>query len=233
MPRAAAGRDPWSVTLVAVTKTFPAADIAILLGPGRASTSARAATRRLARSWRSCRRASRAMPQAERPAARAAGALRRPAADEQVPIGRALRRLRAHRRPGRGRDRAGRRDRRAPAGLPLPVFVQVSLDGDPARGGAVARASCAELADQVAADERLRLLGVMAVAPLTPAARGRVRDVAEISAAVRAPPPRRGQHLGRHERRLRDGHQTRRDTRPNRFGVARPSGGHFRLASPA
>lgn len=53
----------------------------------------------------------------------------------------------------------------ADAGRTLGCFVQVSLDDDPERGG-VAAADLPALCDAVAAQEALRLLGVMAVAPL-------------------------------------------------------------------
>jgi uncharacterized pyridoxal phosphate-containing UPF0001 family protein len=64
-------------------------------------------------------------------------------------------------------DEAVRRHREAP----LDVLVQVSIDGDPARGGAVADADEPEhdlwrVADAVAKADGLRLGGVMAVAPL-------------------------------------------------------------------
>ncbi|MFM9378129.1 YggS family pyridoxal phosphate-dependent enzyme [Gordonia sp. VNK21] len=50
---------------------------------------------------------------------------------------------------------------------PLGVLLQLSLDGDPRRGGAVAGALPA-LADQVlAADDALRLDGLMVIAPLS------------------------------------------------------------------
>jgi PLP dependent protein len=51
------------------------------------------------------------------------------------------------------------------AGRRVGVLVQVSLDGDPARGG-VPIADLAALADTIAAADALDLLGVMAVAPL-------------------------------------------------------------------
>jgi uncharacterized pyridoxal phosphate-containing UPF0001 family protein len=54
-----------------------------------------------------------------------------------------------------GADRAQRR---------LDVLLQVSLDGDPDRGGALPR-DVPELADRAAAAAPLRLAGVMAVAP--------------------------------------------------------------------
>ena len=50
-------------------------------------------------------------------------------------------------------------------GRPVGVFVQVSLDGDPKRGGVVLDRLPA-LAGAVAAAEGLELLGLMAVAPL-------------------------------------------------------------------
>ena len=51
------------------------------------------------------------------------------------------------------------------AGRQVEVLLQVSLDGDPSRGGAPA-ADLPALADAVAAAEGLRLAGAMAVAPL-------------------------------------------------------------------
>ena len=51
------------------------------------------------------------------------------------------------------------------AGREVEVLLQVSLDGDPSRGGAPA-ADLPALADAVAAAEGLRLAGAMAVAPL-------------------------------------------------------------------
>ena len=67
------------------------------------------------------------------------------------------------------------------AGRELDVLVQVSLDGDPERGGATI-ADVPALADAVAAADGLRLSGVMAVAPLgqEPArAFGRLAELAE------------------------------------------------------
>jgi uncharacterized pyridoxal phosphate-containing UPF0001 family protein len=48
---------------------------------------------------------------------------------------------------------------------PLEVFVQVSLDGDPARGGALDR-DVPAIADAVVEHPQLRLRGVMAVPPI-------------------------------------------------------------------
>jgi pyridoxal phosphate enzyme (YggS family) len=69
----------------------------------------------------------------------------------------------------------------AQAGRTLDVLLQVSLDGDPGRGGALP-AQIPPLADAVAAASSLRLRGVMAVAPLGVAPRpafARLRTTAE------------------------------------------------------
>lgn len=70
----------------------------------------------------------------------------------------------------------------------LEVLLQVSLDGDPRRGG-VPAADLAALADRVAATAHLSLAGLMAVAPLgTDADRG-YADLAGIAARLRAGHP--------------------------------------------
>ena len=109
----AAGRDPWSVTLIAVTKTFPATDIAILLGLGVADIGeSRDQEARGEAGPAAARATPRAAPTARRRRGRrAAAALHRPAADEQVPLGGALRRHASTPSTARGRDRARRRGR--------------------------------------------------------------------------------------------------------------------------
>ena len=77
------------------------------------------------------------------------------------------------------------------AGRAVEVLVQVSLDGDPARGGALPN-DVPRLADLVAGLDGLRLGGVMAVAPLggdPGSAFGRLAQVAE---ALRAAHPDAG-----------------------------------------
>ncbi|MCX6419228.1 MAG: YggS family pyridoxal phosphate-dependent enzyme [Actinobacteria bacterium] len=54
---------------------------------------------------------------------------------------------------------------RVAASSPIQAFVQVSLDGDPARGGCVIP-ELAVIAEAVARSSTLSLVGVMAVAPL-------------------------------------------------------------------
>ncbi len=79
--------------------------------------------------------------------------------------------LRLARALGEAADRAGR---------PIGVLVQVSLDGDPGRGGATTEV--AAIADHVAGVAALDLKGVMAVAPTDwepDAAFARLRAVSE------------------------------------------------------
>lgn len=71
---------------------------------------------------------------------------------------------------------------------PLEVFVQVSLDGDPARGGADPD-EVARLADAIGERPALRLRGVMAVPPVGSAAGTAFARLAEIAAAVRESHP--------------------------------------------
>jgi hypothetical protein len=71
---------------------------------------------------------------------------------------------------------------------PLDVLVQVSLDGDPARGG-VRVADLPALADRVDAAEHLRLAGLMAVAPLGGDVERRYADLADLADRIRAAHP--------------------------------------------
>ena len=150
-------RDPHAVTLVAVTKGFPASDVASLAALGITDVGesrdqeAKAKIAELARAtsagqvpplhWHfvgklqtnKCRSIARyadvvqSVDRAETASALASGAQR--------------------------------------AERTLAVFVQVSLDGEPARGGVLPERLEA-LADLIAAAEPLRLRGVMAIAPL-------------------------------------------------------------------
>jgi pyridoxal phosphate enzyme (YggS family) len=74
------------------------------------------------------------------------------------------------------------------AGRTITCLVQVSLDADPERGGAVAD-QVPVLADAVAAEDGLVLGGVMAVAPLGVAADAAFGRLAGIAADVRAAHP--------------------------------------------
>jgi pyridoxal phosphate enzyme (YggS family) len=147
---AAAGRDPAEITLIVVTKTHPAADVALLarlgqhdVGENRDQEAApkHEACAGLGLRWhfigqlqsnkaRSVARYADLVHSVDRPA-----------------LVRAL---------GKGAREAGRL---------LPCLLQVSLDGDPSRGGSPI-ADLPALAAAVAAEEGLLLRGIMAVAPV-------------------------------------------------------------------
>jgi pyridoxal phosphate enzyme (YggS family) len=149
----AAGRDPSEITLVAVTKTYPAADVAHLatlgvrdIGENReqeaAPKVAEIAAAGIAVRWHH-------VGQLQRNKARAvAGYAYAVHSVDRVRLVDAL---------GTARDANGL--------APLEVFVQLSIDGDIARGGALA-ADVPVIAEAVAGQPALRLAGLMAVAPL-------------------------------------------------------------------
>jgi pyridoxal phosphate enzyme (YggS family) len=169
-----AGRAPGEVTLVAVTKTYPASDVRRLVDLGvhdigenkdqeAAPKAAELAGAGLDVRWHFVGRLQRNKCNS------VAGYADLVHSVDSVPLAQAL-------------DRAAtrRRDR------PLDVLVQVSLDGDIARGGAAAGAAVPErelarVVDAVAASSALNLRGVMTVAPLAwepEEAFGRLADVA-------------------------------------------------------
>jgi pyridoxal phosphate enzyme (YggS family) len=168
----AVGRAPESVTLVAVTKTFPASDVRLLSGLGVTDFGEN--------------RDIEAAPKARQCADldlvwhfigqlqtnKAASVARYATFVHSVD------RLRLVHALGVGARRAAR---------VLYCLVEVSLDGNPARGGAPA-GQVREVAEAVTAEEGLVLAGVMAIAPLgmPPAdAFARLRDSAAIVQAVR------------------------------------------------
>ena len=175
----ACGRDPEDVTTVVVTKTFPASDVRLLaelgvrdVGESRAQEARAKATEcadppgapAAALRWHFVGRLQ------TNKAASVAGCAHVVHSLDRAALVAPL---------ARGALRAGR-----DAGC----LVQVSLDGDPARGG-VPTGGVLGLADAVAAADGLELLGVMAVAPLgfdPAAAFGQLMDVA---ALVRATHP--------------------------------------------
>jgi PLP dependent protein len=183
---AVAHRDPWSVTLIAVTKTFPAADVAVLLSLGVvdiAESRDQEARAKLAALRASDPRDPRTRNPIYEPRVHFVGQLQ---SNKCRSVARYADCVHTVDRPSIASALAD--GVRAAEREPLPVFVQVSLDGDPARGG-VAVAELAPLADHVAGDHRLRLLGVMAVAPLaTPPAQAYAM-LADISAGLRANHP--------------------------------------------
>jgi pyridoxal phosphate enzyme (YggS family) len=155
---AAAGRAPGEVSLVAVTKTFPASDVVLLAGLGVAEVaenrdqeaSAKAASVRAELGERAPRWhfVGRLQRNKARSVVRYAGVVESVDRPELVV---AL-------------AEASERYREAP----LDVLVQVSLDPRDGRGGRSGAdpAEVPRLADVVAAAPGLRLAGLMAVAPL-------------------------------------------------------------------
>lgn len=170
---AGVGRDPHDVTVVAVTKTFPAADIAGLASIGvtdigeNRDQDARAKIAELqASTWElpplRWHFVGRLQTNKCRSVARYAGFVH---SVDRVEVATAL------------ADGAQRAER------DLSVFAQLSLDEDPTRGGVVP-GRLGELADHIAAQERLTLIGVMAVAPLGADPEAAFARLAAISAGL-------------------------------------------------
>uniref|UniRef100_UPI001890ADBC YggS family pyridoxal phosphate-dependent enzyme n=1 Tax=Micromonospora sp. S-DT3-3-22 TaxID=2755359 RepID=UPI001890ADBC len=175
---AAAGRDPSGVTMIAVTKTYPAGDAVALAGLGVTDLGEN--------------RDQEAAPKAEEVAAAGAdvrwhfiGQLQRNKARSVVryaDVVHSVDSVRLARALASAAD-AGR-DR------PLETLVQVSLDGDPARGGALPDAADPDrglgpVAETLAGAGALRLAGLMAVAPLGWEPERAFARLAEVAAAFR------------------------------------------------
>jgi PLP dependent protein len=168
----AAGRDPADVTLIAVTKTFPASDVRLLsdlgvtdVGENRDAEAAPKAAQcaDLDLTWHFI---------GQLQTNKAASVVR------YATFVHSIDRMRLIRALGTAARRADR---------VVQCLVEVSLDGDPARGGAVA-GEVPALAEALTAEPGLVLAGVMAIAPLgmAPAeAFGLLRDSAAVVRAVR------------------------------------------------
>ncbi len=160
---AQAGRDPGELTLVAVTKTYPASDVLALIELGlldigesrdQEASAKVAATADLLASGSA---AGQLTPQ---PRWHFVGRLQSRKVRSVVGYAHTLHsldRIELVPRLADGVRQAGR--------APLEVFLQLSLDSDPGRGG-VPAGELAALADSVADHDELVLRGVMAVAPL-------------------------------------------------------------------
>ena len=171
----AAGRRSGEVTLIAVTKTYPVSDIQLLgelgvtdIGENRdqeaAPKAAACAARGLPVTWHFV------------------GQLQTNKAASVVSYAQVIHsvdRLRLVRALG---------SRATAAGRTVTCLVQVSLDDDPARGGAIGP-EVATVADAVAGQDGLVLGGVMAVAPLGVAADVAFRKLKQVADAVRLAHP--------------------------------------------
>jgi hypothetical protein len=156
----AAGRAPEEVRLLAVTKTFPASDAALLsdlgmtdLGENRDQEAGEKA-KAVARLRPGVRIRWHMVGRLQRNKARSVA---RWAAEVQSVD--SVRLVDALAKAVRSARERGERD------APLDALVQVSLDDDPSRGG-IALDGLTELAEHTARTGELRLRGLMAVAPL-------------------------------------------------------------------
>lgn len=180
---AAAGRDAAELTLVAVTKTFPASDIRLLadlgvtdIGENREQEAAAKAEELadLAVRWHFV---GQVQTRKARSVARHADVVH---SVDRLRLVAAL-------------DRAA-----ADAGRRMRVLVQVQLDADSGQAthgggrGGTEPADVGALADAVAATDRLELGGVMAVAPLNGDPAAAFARLAEIAAALRRTHPGAG-----------------------------------------
>ncbi|WP_431883123.1 YggS family pyridoxal phosphate-dependent enzyme [Micromonospora gifhornensis] len=178
----AVGRDRTEVTMIAVTKTYPAADVIALAGLGVTDVGEN--------------RDQEAAPKAEQVALAGVaprwhfiGRLQRNKVKSVVRYADVVQSVDSVRLAS-AVDAAttGRRDR------PLDVFVQVSIDGDPSRGGSVPDSADPDIGlgpvtAAVAASAGLRLAGLMAVAPLGWEPERAFARLATIAETVRAEHP--------------------------------------------
>ena len=169
----AAGRDVSELTLIAVTKTRPASDVRLLseLGICRRGGEPRRRGRAEGRPVRRPNLTWHFIGQLQ--TNKCASVVRYASVVHSVD------RLRLIRALGRAAREAGR---------VIECLAEVSLDGDPARGGAVPDQVPA-LAEALAAEEGLVLGGVMAIAPLTMEPADAFARLLLSAAAVRAVRP--------------------------------------------
>ncbi|MFB9239619.1 YggS family pyridoxal phosphate-dependent enzyme [Plantactinospora siamensis] len=179
---AAAGRPAAEVTLVAVTKTYPAADVVLLTGLGVTDVGEN-------RDQEAAAKAAEATAAGARPRWHFVGRLQRNKCRSVVGYADVVQSVDSVRLAA-ALDRAAGQVRDAP----LDVLVQVSVDGDPHRGGALPGAAAADagldaVAAAVAGAPALRLAGLMAVAPQGWEPARAFGRLAEVAAAVRADHP--------------------------------------------
>jgi PLP dependent protein len=168
----AAGRDPAELTLIGITKTFPVEDARRLVGLGVPDLGENRD--------QEARVKAREVPEARW---HFVGRLQRNKAGSVAAYAAVVHSLdRAELVPAlaNGVRRAERE--------PVDVLVQVSIDGDPDRGGAPA-AEVVALADAAAATGLLRPAGVMAVAPMDADPDAAFAALREIAATLRAAHP--------------------------------------------
>ncbi|MEU8423645.1 YggS family pyridoxal phosphate-dependent enzyme [Micromonospora sp. NPDC048835] len=178
---AQAGRDRAEVTMIAVTKTYPASDVVALAGLGVTDMGEN-------RDQEAAGKAAEVAAAGVRPRWHFIGQLQRNKARsvvryadvvhsvDSVRLARALATATADRQ------------------VPIDALVQVSIDGDAARGGALPAsadpgAGLEPVAEAVADAQGLRLAGLMAVAPLGWEPERAFARLAEVADAFRAVHP--------------------------------------------
>ena len=175
----AAGRDPGSVELLAVTKTVPAEDVATLLDLGLTAF----AENRVQEAAAKVESVAALRPEA-RPRWHLVGTL--PRNTGWWVGGWAFGVVWVYsRRLAAALAAAARREQETGGRTaPLPVLLQYSVDGDPLRGG-VPRADLFRLAEHVSTCAGLHLAGLMAVAPLGAEPDAAFADVAAAASGLR------------------------------------------------
>jgi pyridoxal phosphate enzyme (YggS family) len=171
-----AGRDVSELTLIAVTKTRPASDVRLLAGLGVANVGENRDDEAAAKAAECADLGLESLTWhfvGQLQTNKAASVVRYASVVHSVDRPRLIRAL--------GRAARG-------AGRVVECLVEVSLDGDPARGGAVA-GDVPALAEALAAEEGLILGGVMAVAPLSMSPADAFARLRASAAAVRAVRP--------------------------------------------
>jgi len=187
---AAAGRAESEITLIAVTKTRPASDVLALAALGQADFGENRDQEAAAKTAEVAKATAAAGSSAGSAAAitwHFIGQLQTNKAASvagYADVVHSVDRVRLARALGA----AVRADPAPRAGRPLICLVQLSLDGDPARGG-VPLDAFSQVADAIEAEEWLTLGGVMAVAPLGVPAVDAFAPLRAISARARAVNP--------------------------------------------
>ncbi|MBQ1038873.1 MULTISPECIES: YggS family pyridoxal phosphate-dependent enzyme [Micromonospora] len=153
-----AGRDRADVTMIAVTKTYPASDVLALAGLGVTDMGEN-------RDQEAAGKAAEVAAAGVRPRWHFIGQLQRNKARSVVRYADVVQSVDSVRLARALANAAADRE------VPLDVMVQVSIDGDAARGGALPGsadpgAGLEPVAEAVADAPGLRLVGLMAVAPL-------------------------------------------------------------------
>lgn len=185
---AAVDRDPAGVTLIAVTKTYPADDVVALAGLGVTDVGE---NRDQEAAAKAAAVAAAGVGGPGEPPLRwhYVGRLQRNKCRSVVGYADVVHSVDSVRLAA-ALDDASRRHR----DRPVDVLVQVSIDADPSRGGAVDGAAAPDgdlwrVADAVAHAGGLRLAGLMAVAPLGWEPDRAFADLADLAARLRAEHP--------------------------------------------